>query len=68
MSLGPVLWTSPSEESPMISIKRSIIDEIRDEIQLDDYYRRYEKNKQHNDVDFYDDSHESDYVFESHYE
>ena len=52
----------------MISIKRSIIDEIRDEIQLDDYYRRYEKNKQHNDDDFYDDSHESDYVFESHYE
>lgn len=52
----------------MISIKRSIIDEIRDEIQLDDYYRRYEKNKQHNDVDFFDDVHESDYVFESHYE
>jgi hypothetical protein len=53
----------------MISSKRSIIDEIRSEIQLDDYYRRFEKNKINNDVDLQDDvQHEHDYVFESFYE
>ena len=47
---------------------RSIIDEIRDEIQLDEYYRKLEfKNKE--DCDFYDDSQsEYDYAFDSHYE
>lgn len=56
-------------EITMISSKRSIIDEIRSEIQLDDYYRRFEKNKINNDVDLQDDvQHEHDYVFESFYE
>lgn len=48
--------------------KRSIIDEIRDEIQLDEYYRKYDLN-QKDDCDFYDDSQsECDFVFESFYE
>lgn len=49
----------------MISSKRSIIDEIRDEIQLDDYYRRFDEKKL-NDDDFFDNvQSEHDYVFES---
>lgn len=49
----------------MISSKRSIIDEIRDEIQLDDYYRRIDE-RQSNDDDCFDMLHsEHDYVFES---
>lgn len=69
MSVSPVLYISSSEESTMISINRSIIDEIRDEIQLDVYYRRYEKNKLHNDSDFFDDAQsEFEYVFESFHE
>ena len=52
----------------MISIERSIIDEIRDDLQLDDYYRRYEKNKILNELDFCDDLIETDYVFESYYD
>ena len=47
---------------------RSIIDEIRDEIQLDEYYRKYELHKKE-DCDFYDDSQsEYDYAFDSYYE
>jgi len=47
---------------------RSIIDEIRDEIQLDEYYRKFELNKRE-DCDFYDDSQsEYDYAFDSYYE
>lgn len=68
MSVDPLLWYSPSEESPMISIERSVIDEIRDDLQLDDYYRRYEKNKILNELDFFDDLIETDYVFESYYD
>ncbi len=52
----------------MISTERSIIDEIRDDLQLDDYYRRYEKNKLLNELDFCDDLIETDYVFESYYD
>ena len=52
----------------MISTERSIIDEIRDDLQLDDYYRRYEKNKILNELDFCDDLIETDYVFESYYD
>lgn len=63
-----LLWYSPSEESPMISTERSIIDEIRDDLQLDDYYRRFEKNKLLNKFDFFDDLIETDYVFESYYD
>ncbi len=49
----------------MISSKRSIIDEIRDEIQLDDYYRRFDEKKSNGD-DFFDIvQSEHDYVFES---
>lgn len=66
--MDPLLWYSPSEESPMISIERSVIDEIRDDLQLDDYYRRYEKNKILNELDFFDDLIETDYVFESYYD
>ena len=48
--------------------KRSIIDEIRDEIQLDEYYRKFELNK-NQDCDFYDDSQsEYDYAFDAYYE
>ena len=47
---------------------RSIIDEIRDEIQLDEYYRKFELRKK-DDCDFYDDSQsEYDYAFDSYYE
>ena len=52
----------------MISTERSIIDEIRDDLQLDDYYRRFEKNKLLNKLDFFDDLIETDYVFESYYD
>ena len=52
----------------MISTERSIIDEIRDDLQLDDYYRRFEKNKLLNEPDFCDDLIETDYVFESYYD
>ena len=52
----------------MISIERSIIDEIRDDLQIDEYYRRFEKNKVLNELDFCDDPIETDYVFESHYD
>jgi hypothetical protein len=52
----------------MISTERSIIDEIRDDLQLDDYYRRFEKNKLLNELDFCDDLIETDYVFESYYD
>ena len=52
----------------MISTERSIIDEIRDDLQLDDYYRRFEKNKLLNKFDFFDDLIETDYVFESYYD
>lgn len=68
MSVVLVLWYGPSEESPMISTERSIIDEIRDDIRLDGYYRRYEKTKLLIDIDFYDDLIETDYVFESYYD
>ena len=48
---------------------RSIIDEIRDEIQLDEYYRKFELNSKREDCDFYDDSQsEYDYAFDSYYE
>tara|TARA_B100001964_G_C13883711_1_gene444076 strand:- start:54 stop:245 length:192 start_codon:yes stop_codon:yes gene_type:complete len=63
MSVVLVLWYGPSEESPMISTERSIIDEIRDDIRLD---RRYEETKLLIDIDFYDDL--IDYVFESYYD
>ena len=63
MSVVLVLWYGPSEESPMISTERSIIDEIRDAIRLD---RRYEETKLLIDIDFYDDL--IDYVFESYYD
>lgn len=47
---------------------RSIIDEIRDEIQLDEYYRKFELRKK-DDCDFYDDSQsEYDYDFDFYYE
>ena len=52
----------------MISTERSIIDEIRDDLQLDGYYRRFEKNKLLNELDFCDDLIETDYVFESYYD
>ena len=49
----------------MISTKsqqKSTIDQIKEEIQLDDHYNKYEN-------DWYDDvQSESDYVFESHFE
>jgi|TARA_B100000902_G_scaffold394131_1_gene449795 hypothetical protein len=68
MSINPVFWNSQSEESPMISTERSIIDEIRDDLQLDNYYRRFEKNQLLNGLDFCDDFIETDYVFESYYD
>lgn len=47
--------------------KRSIIDEIRDEIQLDEFYRKLDL--QEVDCDFYDDSQsEYDYAFDAYYE
>lgn len=49
--------------------QRSVIDEIRDEIQLDDYYRRFESNLKDRDCEFYDDRQsECDFIFESFYE
>lgn len=49
--------------------KRSVIDEIRDEIQLDNYYRQYELNQRDKDCDLYDDSQsDNDFAFESFYE
>lgn len=48
--------------------KRSIIDEIRDEIQLDEYYRKFELNAKE-DCDFYDDPQsEYEFAFDSYYE
>lgn len=44
---------------------RSIIDEIRDEIQLDNIYRRLETNRRVEDYDFYDD--QPDYEYTSEY-
>jgi hypothetical protein len=47
---------------------RSIIDEIRNDIQLDNYYRKLDVNKD-TDCDFYDDAQsENDYAFETYYE
>lgn len=47
---------------------RSIIDEIRDEIQLDEYYRKMDLNNKE-DCEFYDDSQsEYDYAFDTYYE
>lgn len=44
------------------SQQKSIIDQIKEEIQLDAHYTKY-------DNDWYDDvQSESDYVFESHFE
>ena len=44
---------------------RSIIDEIRDEIQLDNIYRRLESNRRVEDYDLYDD--QLDYEYTSEY-
>lgn len=44
---------------------RSIIDEIRDEIQLDNIYRRLETIRRVEDYDFYDD--QPDYECTSEY-
>jgi hypothetical protein len=50
----------------MISpVNRSIIDEIRDEINLDNIYRRLETNRREVDYDFYDD--QPDYEYASEY-
>ena len=49
--------------------ERSVIDEIRDEIQLDNYYRMYESNQKNKDCDFYNDSQsDNDFIFEFSYE
>jgi hypothetical protein len=49
----------------MISpVNRSIIDEIRDEINLDNIYRRLETNRREFDYDFYDDQLEYEYTSE----
>lgn len=49
------------------TIKRSVLDEIRDEIQLDNYYRKLDRKKSYeSDYDFYDDL-ESDYEIASEY-
>lgn len=51
--------------NPMISpVNRSIIDEIRDEINLDNIYRRLETNRREFDYDFYDDQLEYEYTSE----
>ena len=44
--------------------QRSIIDEIRDEIQLDNIYRRLESNRRVEDYDFYDDQPDYEYTCE----
>jgi len=49
--------------------ERSVIDEIRDEIQLDNYYRKFESNRKYKDCDSYNDSQsDNDFAFESFYE
>ncbi len=47
-------------------VQRSIIDEIRDEIQLDNIYRRLESKPKYDESDFYDDV-QTDYEYSSEY-
>ncbi len=47
-------------------VQRSIIDEIRDEIQLDNIYRRLESQTKYQENDFYDDV-QTDYEYSSEY-
>jgi len=45
-------------------LNRSIVDEIRDEIHLDNIYRRLETSKKVEDYDFYDDHLDHEYTSE----
>lgn len=40
---------------PTLQNKRSIIDEIREDLALDDYYRRLENHQKNLDYEYYDD-------------
>tara|TARA_S200002703_G_scaffold86772_2_gene74772 strand:- start:418 stop:588 length:171 start_codon:yes stop_codon:yes gene_type:complete len=49
--------------------QRSVIDEIREEIELDNYYRQFEASQKDEDCDHFNDSQsECDFTFESFYE
>lgn len=45
----------PPMLDPTFQNKRSIIDEIREDLALDDYYRRLENHQKNLDYEYYDD-------------
>lgn len=48
-----------------INSKGSIIDQIREDLKLDSYYRKFENRRFHDDIDYYDDPQvDFDYEFE----